>query len=154
MWVIVEYITVGGLQVLASYSSLYPAIIRSLEPFTPDLFRAFGSLTNETKLMPLSDADQLVILVLATELSAAGAARKRVWPRRLVDRVRRLTGLGASHLVDSELGRVRWAMSLDLPLRSAPNRSSMVPLMKASRALLFALGATDALSPAGCDSLI
>ena len=49
VWVIVEYITVGGLQVLASYSSLYPAIIRSLEPFTPDLFRAFGGLTNETK---------------------------------------------------------------------------------------------------------
>ena len=111
MWVTVEYITVDGLQVLASYSSLYPAIIRSLEPFTPDLFRAFGGLNNETKLMPLSDADQLVILVLATELSAAGAARKRVWPRRLVDRVRRLTGLGATHLVDSELGRVRWAMS-------------------------------------------
>ena len=91
------------------------SIIRSLKPFTPDLFRAFGGLTNETKLMPQSDADRLVILVLATELSAAGAARKRVWPRHLVDRVRRLTGLGATHLVDSELGRVRWAMSLDLP---------------------------------------
>ena len=47
MWVIVEYITVGGLQVLASYSSLYPAIIRSLEPFTPDLFRAFGGLPDQ-----------------------------------------------------------------------------------------------------------
>ena len=44
--VYVEHITVGDLQMLVSYVSLYSNIIHSLKPFTSDLFRAFGGLAN------------------------------------------------------------------------------------------------------------
>ena len=45
--VYVEHITVGDLQMLVSYVSLYSTIIHSLKPFTSDLFRAFGGLTKQ-----------------------------------------------------------------------------------------------------------
>ena len=70
--VVAEYTTVGGLQVLASYINLYSAIIRSMGSFTSDLFRAFGGLTNETKLVPLSDDDRLIILVWRVKLMLLG----------------------------------------------------------------------------------
>ena len=45
--VYVEHITVGDLQMLMSYVSLYSTIIHSLKTFTSDLFRAFGGLTKQ-----------------------------------------------------------------------------------------------------------
>ena len=74
VWVIVEYITVGG---WASSASLIPACI--LPSFTvwsrsrPICSEAaFGGLTNETKLVPLSDDDRLIILVWRVKLMLLG----------------------------------------------------------------------------------
>jgi hypothetical protein len=69
----VEHITVGVLQVLASYVSLYSTIIRSLKQFTSDLFRAFGGLTNaKRRLVSLSeDARRASHPCLASELGPA-----------------------------------------------------------------------------------
>jgi hypothetical protein len=71
--VYVEDITVGELQVPASYVSLYSTIIHSLKPFTSDLFRAFGGLTNaKRRLVSLSeDARRASHPCLASELGPA-----------------------------------------------------------------------------------
>jgi hypothetical protein len=123
----VEHVTVGELQVLASYASRYSTIVRSLKPFTSDLFRAFGGLTNKRKLVSLSDDARRAILVwrvnlVLLELNETEFARPIASiPLRpvswLIEFDASLTGLGLIWSIVSPDGEasVQWAMSLDLP---------------------------------------
>jgi hypothetical protein len=123
----VDSVTVGEMQVLASYASRYSTIIRSLKPFTADLFAAMGGWTNKRRRLELSDDAKravkgwrvnLVLLELDEEAFARPIASVPAQPVSwLLEFDASLTGLGLiwSEVPESGVPTVRWAMSLTLP---------------------------------------
>jgi len=123
----VERATVGEMLKVASYASRYSTIIRSLKPFTSDLFSAIGGWTNKKHVLELSEDTRRAILVwrvnlVLLEMDRAVFARPiaSVPPRPvawLLEYDASLEGLG---MIWSKVGgdggqQVVWAMSLGLP---------------------------------------
>ena len=127
--VAVERVTVGELLTLASYASRYSTVVRSMKPFTADLFVALGNWKNKKVVLTLSEDAKRAIKVWRVSLVLLELDRA-AFARPILSIIRRpvswllefdasLTGIGLiiSSIGDSDDAQplVRWASSTTLP---------------------------------------